>query len=86
MTRRKVYAWRDPMPKPPDYLSPDCAHGHCQVCRGRRAAAARYRTAQAEAAAAPGMFWDRKIGGHQEQLGPSAPDFWKKTFVKEAAS
>lgn len=69
-------------PKPPDYMSPHCTSGNCKYCRGRREAARRAATARLEAAAAPGMFWDRKIGGHQEQLGPSAPDAWIQTFVR----
>ena len=83
--RRKVYAWRDPLPKPPDYLSPHCASGNCKYYRGRREQVKRARTAALEAAAAPGMFdpWNQKIGGVQEQLGPSAPDAWIQTGVKK---
>lgn len=69
------------MPKPPGYLSPHCASGNCAYCRGRREAKRRAATAAFEAAAAPGMFWDSKIGGHQEQLGPSAPSSWIQTGV-----
>lgn len=85
MNKRKVYAWRDPLPKVPDYLSPHCSSGNCKYCRGRREAARRAATEARAAAAAPGMFdspWDTKIGGVQEQLGPSAPSSWINQFVK----
>ena len=81
---RKIRAWRDPMPKPPDYLSPHCSTGNCRWCTNRRAQAERYRIAVERAKAGPFMFWDTKTGGHQEQLGPSAPDRWLTTYVKEA--
>lgn len=80
--RRKVYAWRDPLPKSPDYLSPHCQSGNCSYCRWRRAEVKRAATAALEAAAAPGMFWDSKIDRGQEQLGPSSPSSWIQPFVK----
>lgn len=83
MAHRKVYAWRDSLPKAPDYLSPHCSSGNCAYCRGRREAARRAATEARIAAAAPGMFdpWEMKIGGHQEQLGPSSPSSWIQTGV-----
>lgn len=81
MNRRKVNTWRDPAPKPEGYLSPHCTSGTCKWCSERRARAARARTAALEAATAPRMFWDRQIDRGQEQLGPSAPDAWKQTYV-----
>ncbi len=82
MAHRKVYAWRDPQPKPVDYLSPHCASGDCKWCAERRRRKQAQATAALQASLAPGMFWDSKVGGHQEQLGPSSPDSWKRTYVK----
>lgn len=81
--RRKIYAWRDPTPKPADYSSPGCRTGNCKYCRGRREAARRYDAAKLEASLSPGMFWDSQIfPGTKWDLGPSGPDRWIKTGVK----
>ena len=79
---RKVNTWLDPMPKAPDYASPHCQSGNCGYCTARRNRAKRAATDTLQAATAPGMFWDTKVGGHQEQLGPSASDRWLQTGVK----
>ena len=88
LRRRKIKAvnpWRTPeISKEFDlhYESPHCQNGKCNYCMGikrRKAAAA---TAALAATIAPGMFWDRKIFSGDEQLGPSAPDFWLETYVK----
>ena len=84
-TKIRLNVWRDPMPvlKSENYPSPHCANGACKVCRARtnEKNMAATRALQALADANPGMFWDSKIGGHQEQLGPSSPDAWKQTYV-----
>ncbi len=84
LPRRKIKfnAWKDPVSKSVNYLSPHCSKSSCSWCKERRARKQRAATAALEAAAAPGMFWDSKVGGHQEQLGPSAPDAWLRTYVK----
>ena len=86
-TKIKMNVWRDPMPvlKSENYPSPHCANGACKWCRGRanNKKLAATRALQSLADANPGMFdpWEKKIGGYQEQLGPSSPDHWLKTFV-----
>lgn len=90
LNRRKIKfnVWRDPTPKPVDYLSPHCQNGACSWCkeRARRKREAATRALQAIADARPGMFfWDSKIErGTKNDLGPSAPDAWKQTYVKPA--
>jgi len=71
-------------PKPIDYDSPHCASGQCGWCAGRRRQARQAATQVLEASTRPGMFWESKIGGHQEKLGPSAPNSWLATFVKKS--
>lgn len=85
MSRRKIKlnVWRDPVPKEPGYLSPHCTSGTCKWCAERRRRAKARATAELEAKTAPGMFWDRTIDRGQEQLGPSAPDAWIHTHVKD---
>ena len=87
--RRKIKfnVWRDPetikkAQEGREWMSPHCTSGNCKWCTERRARKQRSATMALEAALAPGMFWDSKIGGHQEQLGPSAPDHWLETGVK----
>ena len=85
-TKIKLNVWRDPMPilKSEDYASPHCSSGACAWCTERRARKARQAAAAREAAAAPSMFWESKIfPGTKWDLGPSAPDAWKKTYVRE---
>ena len=82
MRKIKFNAWRDPSPKPLDYLSPHCQSGTCKFCSERARRKREAATRALEATLQPGMFWDSKTGGHQEQLGPSAPDAWKQTYVK----
>lgn len=87
MRRIKFNAWRDPATikaaqEGRDWLSPHCTSGTCSWCAERRRRKQRAATEALEARTAPGVFWDSKTGGHQEQLGPSAPDAWKKTYVK----
>lgn len=89
--RRKIHnvgpMQEPPKPEAPDYLSPHCQNGACSWCkeRTRRKKEAATRALQALADANPGMFdpWNQKLGGHQEQLGPSAPGHWLSTYVKE---
>lgn len=81
--RRRFNTWRDPVPKPPDYLSPHCSSGQCQYCRGRRAARHRAEQEARAAAQAPSMFWDTPLfPGTKWDLGPSAPSSRIQTFVK----
>ena len=87
LPRRKIRfnVWRDPTPKPVDYLSPHCASGNCNYCaeRRRRKRQAATDAANAEAAKRPEMFWDSPIfPGTKWDLGPSAPSSWKQTYVK----
>ena len=89
INRRKINfnVWRDPQARTGqdlDYLSPHCQNAACSWCKERARRKRAAATAALEATMQPGMFWDRKIGGHQEQLGPSAPDAWKQTYVKPA--
>ena len=83
LLKRKIHAWRDPLPKPQNWSSQHCAHGDCKVCRRDRLAAQRYATAKLDAEAARSMFdpWEMKMDRGQERLGPSDPSFWLASRV-----
>ncbi len=82
INRRKLKfnVWRDPVPKPVDYLSPHCTNANCSWCKERARRKREAATRALEATLQPGMFWDRKTGTGQEHLGPPG----LRSYVKSA--
>ena len=88
MRKVKFNAWKDPETlraarEGREWLSPHCTSGTCKWCAERRRRRQAAATRALEAATAPGMFWTSKIDRGQDQLGPSAPDAWKQTYVTD---